>query len=93
MYLSELRKFKPTPIKATDAEGHVQKFVPPRPPPSPEENYQMATDLKAYEEQAVEVEGQVVDGTGASTNTAAIDDDWFEDDEDDDGDNPTMSGH
>ena len=91
MYLNELRKFKPTPIKATDAEGHVLRFVAPRPPPSPEENYQMATDLKAYEEQAVEVEGQVVDGTG--TTAVAVDEDWFEDDEVDDGDNPTMSGH
>ncbi|KAI9673168.1 MAG: hypothetical protein M1817_003030 [Caeruleum heppii] len=75
MYLSELRKYKPTPIKPSDAEGHVQKFAAPKAPQTPEES-NIAGDLKAYEEQQVELEGQVETG-GAS----AKEEDWFEEEE------------
>ena len=57
LYLRELKNYKPTPLKASDASGHVQTFSPPKPPPSPEE-IEIASDLKAYEAQTVEVEGQ-----------------------------------
>ncbi len=49
MYLSELRKYKPTPVKASDAEGHVQKFAAPKAPKTPEES-NIANDLKAEDE-------------------------------------------
>lgn len=92
MYLQELRRYKPAPVKASDAEGHVQKFTAPRPPPSPEEG-NIASDLKAYEEQQVEVEGQAEGGS----SEAAADHEWFEDeDEDEDGEGVgtvSPSGH
>ncbi|EMC93018.1 hypothetical protein BAUCODRAFT_37944 [Baudoinia panamericana UAMH 10762] len=71
MYLKELKAYKSPPVKASDAEGHVQKFTMPKPPPSPEEA-DLANDLKAYEDQVPEVEGQAAEG-GAS----AAEDDWF----------------
>ena len=72
MYLKELRGYKPTPLKASDSEGHVQKFSAPKPPKSPDEG-DIAKDLKEYEEQQVEVEGQV-----ASGESAPVEEDWFE---------------
>lgn len=72
LYLRELRAYKPTPVKASDADAHVQKFVMPTPPPSPEEA-NIAADLKAYETQEVEVEGQAAPG-----EVAAVEEDWFE---------------
>lgn len=75
MYLRELKGYKPTPIKASDSEGHVQKFSAPKPPHPPEEG-DIAQDLKAYEEQQVEVEGQV-----ASGEAAPVEEDWFEEPE------------
>lgn len=93
MYLQELRKYRPAPVKASDAEGHVQRFMAPRPPPSPEEG-NIASDLKAYEEQQVEVEGQASsEGEGGS---AVTEHDWFEEEEDDDDEGVetvTPSGH
>ena len=62
-------------MKPTDSEGHVQKFTVPKPPPSPEEG-NIANELKAYEDQTVEVEGQ------APAGQEAVEEDWFEDDED-----------
>ncbi|KAI9821365.1 MAG: hypothetical protein M1832_003371 [Thelocarpon impressellum] len=73
MFISELKKYKPTPIKPSDADAHVQKFELPKLPPSPEES-NIASDLKAYEEQQVEVEGQANTG-----EASAKEDDWFED--------------
>ena len=72
LYLSELRKYKPTPVKPSDAEGHVQKFTAPKTPSSPEE-INVADDLKAYEEQPVELEGQASSG-----EVSAKEEDWFE---------------
>lgn len=75
LYLKELRSHKPTPIKASDSEGHVQKFSAPKPPASPEEG-NIANDLKAYEDQSVEVEGQAAAGEAGMPE-----EDWFEDEE------------
>jgi F-type H+-transporting ATPase subunit h len=78
MYMSELKKFKPTPVKASDAQGQVQQFSPPKAPVSPEE-MNIASELKAYEDQVVEVEGQ---STGPES-VLEDEDAWFveEDDE------------
>jgi F-type H+-transporting ATPase subunit h len=46
--------------------------VTPQPPKSPEEG-DIASELKAYEASAVEVEGQAADGE------TVIVEDWFED--------------
>ena len=73
LYIRELKNYKPTPIKPSDAEAHVQKFTLPKPPPSPEES-NIANELKAYEDQTVEVEGQAPPGQ------EAVEEDWFEDD-------------
>lgn len=53
----------------------MQKFSPPNAPQSPEES-NIAEDLKAYEEQQVEVEGQVASGE------APVEEDWFEEEDD-----------
>lgn len=75
LYLKELKGYKPTPIKASDAEGHVLKFSAPKAPRSPEEG-DIANDLKDYEEQQVEIEGQAVAG-----EAGAMEEDWFEEDD------------
>ncbi|MCJ1361020.1 hypothetical protein MMC16_000116 [Acarospora aff. strigata] len=75
LYVKELRAFKPTPIKASDAEGHVQRFTPPKLPRSPEED-NIANDLKAYEDQQVEVEGQAAGGAESMPE-----EDWFEEED------------
>lgn len=62
-------------MKSSDSEGHVQKFSPPKTPQSPEEG-DIANDLKAYENQQVEVEGQA-----AGAEASATEDDWFEEEE------------
>jgi len=77
MYLKELRAYKPTPVKPSDSEGHVQKFSVPQAPASPEEA-DIANDLKAYEDQVPEVEGQAAAG-----EATAVEQDWFEEPEDD----------
>ena len=77
LYLRELKVFKPTPIKASDAEGQVHKFATPKAPQAPEEG-DIAQDLKAYEEQQVEIEGQAKDG-----EAVAMGENWFEEEEDD----------
>lgn len=58
------------------------KFSAPQPPPSPEEG-NIANDLKAYEDQQVEVEGQVASGE------SAIEEDWFEEEEEE----PATAAH
>ena len=60
-----------------EAEQHVQKFSMPKPPPSPEEA-DIQNDLKAYEDQVPEVEGQAASGESAPVQ------DWFEEPEEDD---------
>lgn len=77
LYLSELKKYKAAPVKASDAEGHVLKFKAPQAPKSPEEG-DLANELKAYEDSKVELEGQ------ASGGAAPAEQDWFEEPEWDD---------
>jgi F-type H+-transporting ATPase subunit h len=77
LYLKELRNYKATPVKPGDADAHVQKFSAPSPPPSPEES-SIANDLKAYESQEVEVEGQAAAGEAAPKEES-----WFEDEDED----------
>ena len=75
LYLDSIKTYKPPPTKPGDADGHVQKFAMPSTPASPEEA-QLTNELKAYEEQAVEVEGQAGEG-----EAAAPVEDWFEEPE------------
>jgi F-type H+-transporting ATPase subunit h len=72
MYLRELKTYKAPAVKASDADGHVQKWAAPAPPRSPEEG-DIASELKAYEASAVDVEGQAEGGAAA-----AEEQDWFE---------------
>ncbi|KAJ5103643.1 hypothetical protein N7532_004172 [Penicillium argentinense] len=74
LYLRELKAYKPTPIKAGDADAHVQKFALPKAPASPEEA-NLAGELSAYESQEVEVEGQAAAG-----EAAPVEESWFEED-------------
>ncbi|OJJ51521.1 hypothetical protein ASPZODRAFT_127605 [Penicilliopsis zonata CBS 506.65] len=78
LYLRELRAYKPTPVKASDAEAHVQKFRVPQAPQSPEEA-NLANELGAYEAQQVEVEGQA-----ASGEAAPVEESWFEEEPEED---------
>lgn len=75
LYLKELKAYKPAPTKASDAEGHVLKFNPPKTPTSPEEA-DIAKELKAYEDSTVDIEGQAEAGS-----EAAVEQDWFEEPE------------
>lgn len=75
LYLRELKAYKPTPLKANDADEHVQKFSAPAAPKSPEEA-NLASELSAYESQEVEVEGQAAAG-----EAAPVEESWFEEDE------------
>ncbi|GAM91500.1 hypothetical protein ANO11243_095510 [Dothideomycetidae sp. 11243] len=72
MYLRELKNYKPAAVKAGDSEGQVQKFRQPAPPQSPEEA-DIANELKAYESQQVELEGQA-----GEPGAARVEEDWFE---------------
>ena len=80
MYLKELKAYKPPPVKSGDADAHVHKFQMPKAPASPEEA-DIQNDLKAYEEQVPEVEGQSSGGS-----SSAVEQDWFEEPEEDDDD-------
>jgi len=71
LYVKELKAYKTPALKATDSEGHVQKFAAPKAPKSPEET-DIANELKAYEASSVEVEGQ---GEPGSVEKEV---DWFE---------------
>jgi F-type H+-transporting ATPase subunit h len=73
MYLKELKAYKVPPMKASDAEGQVAKFSPPAAPKSPEEA-NLANEMKEYEDQVVEIEGQAATGETQSTE-----EDYFED--------------
>lgn len=73
MYLKELKAYKPPPQKASDSEGHVQKFSPPAAPRSPEET-NLASEMKDYENQSVEIEGQAATGEAQHPE-----EDYFED--------------
>jgi len=76
MYLRELKAYKPTPIKSTDSEGQVSVFHIPTAPKSPEE-VDIANELKSYEAQTVELEGQAEEGSETATDTGS----WFEEEE------------
>jgi F-type H+-transporting ATPase subunit h len=87
MYLKELRAYKIPQPKPNDAEGQVQKFTAPLPPKSLEET-NLASEMKAYEEQQVEIEGQ------ASTEEVhEPKDDYFEDLKQFDEDHPEGAAH
>jgi F-type H+-transporting ATPase subunit h len=75
LYLRELKNYKVPQLQANDAEGHVQKFKVPAAPTSPEEA-DIASDLKTYETQTVDIEG------GASEDgTVLPEEDWFEEED------------
>lgn len=76
LYLREIRAYKPPPVKPSDSEGHVQKFTAPKIPQSPDEG-DIAQDLKAYENQQVELEGQAAPG-----ESGAAEESWFEEEDD-----------
>ncbi|OAL49536.1 mitochondrial F1F0 ATP synthase-like protein subunit Atp14 [Pyrenochaeta sp. DS3sAY3a] len=76
LYLRELKAYKVPQVKPNDAEGHVQKFAVPKAPASPEET-DIASELNAYETQAVDVEGAATGEDGA----ALPEEDWFEEEE------------
>lgn len=76
LYLRELKAYKVPQVKANDAEGHVQTFAIPKAPASPEET-DIASELNAYETQAVDVEGAATGEDGA----ALPEEDWFEEEE------------
>jgi F-type H+-transporting ATPase subunit h len=71
LYMKELKAYKVPPVKAGDADAHGQKFSPPQAPKSPEEA-DIANELKAYEAQTVEIEGQAEGGAVEQEV------DWFE---------------
>ncbi|ORY10398.1 ATP synthase complex subunit H-domain-containing protein [Clohesyomyces aquaticus] len=77
MYLRELKAYKAPQVQASDAEGHVQKFSIPQAPKSPEES-DIASELKAYETQQVELEGSSSEGSAAP-----VEEDWFEEEPED----------
>ena len=74
LYLKELKNYKPAALSPNDADAHVHKFAMPKAPESPEES-DIAQDLKSYEEQPVEVEGQAEQGQVVDEGN------WFEEDE------------
>ncbi|KAH8732419.1 ATP synthase complex subunit H-domain-containing protein, partial [Phaeosphaeriaceae sp. PMI808] len=74
MYLRELKNYKVPQVQASDAEGSVQTFKVPQTPASPEEA-DIASELKSYETQLVDVEGAAEDGA------APPQEDWFEEEE------------
>lgn len=75
LYLRELKNYKVPQVKASDAEGHVQKFSIPQAPASPEET-DIANELKAYETQSVDVEG-----ASGEDGTVLPEEDWFEEED------------
>ncbi|KAK4457081.1 ATP synthase complex subunit H-domain-containing protein [Cladorrhinum samala] len=81
LYLKELKAYKPTPVKDSDAVGQVATFSLPKTPKSPEEA-DLASSLKEYETMAVEVEGQ--EGAEAGKPAAVIEDWLVEEEEEDD---------
>ena len=74
MYLKEIKAYKAPAAKPTDSDGQVKTFTPPAAPKSPEEA-NLASGMKEYEDQVVEVEGAVA--AGETQN--AVEEDYFED--------------
>ena len=81
IYLKHLREYKPTPAKPGDAEAHVHKFTAPSGFHSPEEP-NLANELSAYQNQAVETEGQGEAAASGEQQAKANEPDWFEQIED-----------
>lgn len=75
LYIRELKNYKVPQLKANDAEGHVQTFSIPKAPKSPEET-DIASELKSYETQSVDVEGAV-----GEDGTVLPEEDWFEEED------------
>jgi F-type H+-transporting ATPase subunit h len=75
MYLRELKNYKVPQVKASDAEGAVQKFTVPKAPASPEET-DIANELKTYETQQVDVEG-----AQGEDDAVLPQEDWFEEED------------
>jgi F-type H+-transporting ATPase subunit h len=85
LYLKELKAYKPTPTKESDAEGQVRPFTAPKTPASPEEA-DLASSLKEYESLSVDVEGsEAANATGAAPTLP----DWFEEEPEE----PAAHGH
>ncbi|RYP52184.1 hypothetical protein DL768_002626 [Monosporascus sp. mg162] len=82
LYLKELKAYKPSPVKDSDAIGQVQTFTVPKAPKSPEEA-DLANSLKEYENAVVEVEGS--EGATATSTPAAIEDWLVEEEEEETG--------
>ncbi|KAI5811626.1 mitochondrial F1F0 ATP synthase subunit Atp14 [Peziza echinospora] len=77
IYLRELRAYKPTPVKAGDADAHVKAWRQPS-APTPPATAALAAELPEYVAQVVEVEtGEPADATAGE---AAAESDWFEED-------------
>ena len=85
LYLKELKAYKPTPVKDSDAVGQVQTFSVPQTPKSPEES-DLANSLKEYESMAVEVEGNEGVAAGSAPPVAQ---DWLVEEEEEE----TGHGH
>ncbi|KAJ5493078.1 hypothetical protein N7539_001824 [Penicillium diatomitis] len=60
LYLRELKAYKPTPVKPSDAEGNEAN---------------LASELSAYEAQQVEVEGQSAAGEAAPAEESWFEED------------------
>lgn len=73
LYLKGLKEFKPTPAKASDAEGQVKNWSAPAAPKAPEAASDVASELSAYE--SAEAESS---SSGSKSAAKESDGDWFE---------------
>ena len=72
MYLKSLKEFKPTPSKASDAEGQVKAWSVPKAPSAPAVASDVSGELSAYESS----EADATDAKASSSSES--DGDWFE---------------
>ena len=75
MLLDNSTKFSNESSRFHCRDGHVQTFSVPKAPASPEEA-DIASELKAYETQQVELEGAVTED-----GAAPVEEDWFVEEE------------
>ena len=80
LYVKAIGSHKPATVKASDAEGHVQKFKVPATPRSPEES-NIADEIKSYEAQVVDVEGDSAEGEAVVEEKDWFEEDFFEEEE------------
>ncbi|BFZ65173.1 ATP synthase F0 subcomplex subunit H atp14 [Saitoella coloradoensis] len=75
LYVKELRSYKAPTLKASDAEGQVKAWKAPATPVAPSvETGDLAGELSAYENEAVQLEAvEAVEGEVQKTG------EWFED--------------